>query len=130
MVPTLNENDILVLNKMNRKYKRFDIVVVKYNGSRLVKRVIGLPGETVEYKNSKLYVNGKYIKEDFISVETNDFSLEELGESKIPKGSYFVVGDNRGNSMDSRMIGLIPEKKILGTTSFTLFPFNRFGKIA
>lgn len=129
MDPTLKEGDILILNKMDHSLKRFDVIALTYNKTRLVKRVIGLPGEHVEYKNNKLYINGTYVKEDFLQVKTGDFKLDYLGETKIPKGHYFVMGDNRQNSMDSRMIGLVSSKNILGTTDFSLFPFDTFGKI-
>ena len=129
MYSTLDNNEILLLKKYDKTYQRFDIVVFNYNGSKLIKRVIGLPGETVEYKNNKLYINDKYIKEYFFknNQETYDFKLEEIGYEKIPKGYYFVMGDNRTNSTDSRFIGLISENDIEGTTNFAIFPLNKFG---
>ena len=133
MVPTLVDNQVLVLYKLDKNYKRFDIVVIDHEinneNEHLVKRVIGLPGEYVEYKDSKLYVNKKEVKEDFIKVETDDFSLAKLGFLEIPENYYFVVGDNRGDSSDSRVLGLIPKKEIEGKVVFSLFPFKRFGKI-
>lgn len=129
MVPNLNDGDLLILNKLDKNYERFDIVVVNYNNTKLVKRVIGLPGEHVEYKDNKLYVNGKVIKEKFIDTETKDFTVDYLGYNKIPKNYYFVVGDNRQNSMDSRMIGLINKKDIIGTTSFRFWPIKSFGNV-
>ncbi len=133
MVPNLINNQLLVLYKLNKNYKRFDIVVIdhKVNGTKehLVKRVIGLPHEYVEYKDSKLYINKKEVEEKFINVKTADFSLAKLGFLEIPEGYYFVVGDNRGDSSDSRILGLIPENEIKGKIKFSLFPFNRFGKI-
>lgn len=133
MVPTLVNNQILILYKLSKKYNRFDIVVIdhKVNGEKehLVKRVIGLPGEYVEYKDSKLYINKKEVKETFIDVKTADFSLAKLGYLEIPEGYYFVVGDNRGDSSDSRILGLIPEDEIKGKIKFSVFPFSRFGKI-
>lgn len=133
MVPTLVDNQVLVLYKLDKNYKRFDIVVIDHEinneKEHLVKRVIGLPGEYVEYKDSKLYVNKKEVKEDFIKVETDDFSLAKLGFLEIPENYYFVVGDNRGDSSDSRVLGLIPKKEIKGKVVFSLFPFKRFGKI-
>ena len=133
MVPTLVDNQVLVLYKLDKNYKRFDIVVIDHEinneNEHLVKRVIGLPGEYVEYKDSKLYVNKKEVKEDFIKVETDDFSLAKLGFLEIPENYYFVVGDNRGDSSDSRVLGLIPKKEIKGKVVFSLFPFKRFGKI-
>lgn len=139
MDPTLKDGDILILNKLSRNYKRFDIVVVeikqkyyedgkaKYKTTKLVKRIIGLPGENIEYKNNKLYINGKVI-EDVVLEDTDDFSLKEIyGINKIPSNSYFVMGDNRDGSSDSRMseVGLIKKDKILGKTIFRIWPINK-----
>lgn len=80
MFPTLNPNDIMILDKISLKLgniERFDIVVIKYEKEYLIKRVIGLPGEIIEYKEGKLYVNGKQIPETFIRVNTADFKLEK-----------------------------------------------------
>lgn len=129
MTSTLQNNDILLLNKLDKEYQRFDIVVLKYNGERLVKRIIGLPGEKLRYRNNKLYINGEYIKEPKIDKKTANFNITEIGYNKIPEGYYFVVGDNRDNSLDSRSIGLIKKEQILGTTKIRLFPFNKIGKI-
>lgn len=129
MNSTLNDGDILLLEKYDTDFQRFDIVVLKYNGEKLVKRVIGLPGETIEYKDNTLYINNKKINEPFLVEETEDFSLKKLGYDKIPDGYYFVVGDNRDNSLDSRFIGLIPKDTMEGKVVFRLFPFKNFGKI-
>ncbi len=130
MIDTLHDSDIMILNKLTYRFndiKRFDIVVIDDKEELIIKRVIGLPGEYIEYKNNKLYVNGKYIKEKFSHKETDDFSINELEATKIPEDCYFVLGDNRVNSKDSRIIGFIPKKQILGKTSLTIFPFNRLG---
>ena len=87
----------------------------------LIKRVIGLPGETIEYKDNQLYVNGKKIKDNYGSEKTEDF------KTKVPKDSYYALGDNRTNSRDSRYYGAFHKKKILGKTKLIIFPFNRFG---
>lgn len=124
MNPTLKDNDILLLKKYDHSFKRFDIVVVDFIGEKLIKRVIGLPGEHIEYKDSKLYIDSKEVKEPFIKQSTEDFKLENIGYSKIPDDMYFVVGDNRHNSQDSRMIGLIPKDNIEGSVTFRLWPFG------
>lgn len=129
MLPTLVDGEFLLLEKFNNKYNRFDIIVLNHNNEKLVKRVIGLPGEFVEYKNNKLYINNQEIEEEITSLETYDFSIEELGYTKIPKDCYFVMGDNRQNSTDSRYIGLINKKNIVGEVNIRVFPFTKFGYI-
>lgn len=131
MVPTLEDNQILLLKKYDHSFERFDIVVLKYRSEKLVKRIIGLPGETVVYQNSHLYIDGKKVDEPFLpeNMLTNDFNLSHMGYTEIPEGYYFVVGDNRGDSLDSRYIGLIAKNDIEGTVTFRLFPFDTFGKI-
>ena len=124
MYPTLSNNEFLLLSKYDQSYGRFDIVVLKYRNERLVKRIIGLPGETVEYKNNTLYINGKEMEEPFINTNTDDFNLNELGYDKIPENYYFVVGDNRGSSLDSRMIGLISKKDLQGTIKLSITGFK------
>jgi len=132
MVPTLNDGDIMILDKIGYKINgldRFDIVVVDYKGEKIIKRVIGLPGDHVEYRNNKLYINGKFVEEEYKRKETSDFILEFLGENTIPEDKYLVLGDNRPISKDSRIIGLIDKKDIEGYTSLVLFPFSKFGSV-
>ena len=133
MVPTLNDGDIMILNKIGYSINgldRFDIVVVDYDGEKIIKRVIGLPGDYIEYKDNQLYINETYVKEEYQRKDTNDFILEMIGENKIPEGKYLVLGDNRPISKDSRIIGLIDEKDIKGYTNFIIFPFNRIGNVS
>ena len=135
MEPTLKEGDILILNKIGYKIfdvKRFDIVAVKTNTSKyFVKRVIGLPGDKIEYIDNVLHINGKVYKESFLNKDTitENFSLIDLGYDEIPENMYLVLGDNRSNSEDSRnpKIGLIKKEDILGKSSIRIFPFKNFG---
>lgn len=130
MMPTLHEKDIMILNKTAYYFndpKRFDIIVIDLPDEYIIKRVIGLPGEEIEYKDNKLYVNGKVVKENIKNLQTKDFNIESLGSVKVPKDSYLVLGDNRNNSYDSRELGFIPKDKIIGKTSLTILPISRFG---
>ena len=126
MNDTLHDKDIMILDEISYRFrpiKRFDIVVIRYKDEYIIKRVIGLPGEVVSCKNNKIYINGKVIEENFSRKYTNDFDDVLVGDS-----SYFVLGDNRVNSTDSRIIGTVSKKSIKGRTSLTIFPFPRFGK--
>lgn len=120
MNPTLKNGEFLLLSKYDRTFDRFDIVVLKYNKEKLVKRIIGLPGESVEYRNGKLYINNSEIEEKFNMFNTEDFNIESLGYDIIPENYYFVVGDNRNSSLDSRTIGLINKKNIEGTINLSI----------
>lgn len=124
MRETLFNNDILLLNRLNKDYKRFDVVVVETDASYIIKRVIGLPGEELKVEDNKLYINHNLIEESYIKKDSNmqNFSI------KIPSDSYFVMGDNRDVSLDSRVIGVINKKDIMGKTNLIIFPFNRIGK--
>ena len=130
MDSTLKDGDILILNKLNNSYERFDVVVIDKDGTKLIKRIIGLPGENIEYEDNDLYINEELLK-DIETSRTADFTLKELYNiEEIPEGYYFVMGDNRGNSVDSRdyRVGLVKESEIEGTTTIRLFPFNKIGK--
>lgn len=132
MVPTLSDGDIMILNEIGyhlNGLERFDIVVINTGDEKIIKRVVGLPGETVAYRDNKLYINDEIVEENFQHADTSDFDLSTLNVDKIPENYYFVVGDNRVNSKDSRRIGLISKSKIMGKTSFVLYPFNRIGSV-
>ena len=124
MKDTLHNGDIMILNIIKYRFseiKRFDIVVVNKGNEYIIKRVIGLPGEKVEYRNNQLYINDELVEDHYSTEVTEDFI------ATVPKDSYFVLGDNRTNSLDSRYFGPFSKKQILGKTSLTLFPFNRMG---
>ena len=130
MYSTLNDGEIMIFNKINYKFtdiKRFDIVVVKTENNKIIKRVIGLPGETLKYEDNVLYINGQEVKESYLKEKTEDFNINELGYKKIPQDCYFVMGDNRDNSNDSRIIGCVKREQIKGKTSLVIFPFKNAG---
>ena len=126
MDKTLQDKDIMILNEMAYYFndiKRGDIVVVKEKGELLIKRVVGLPGEIVECKEGIIYINDKKLTESYISSITEDFEKVVVGDN-----DYFVLGDNRAVSLDSRVYGAYNKKDIKGKASFTIYPFNRFGE--
>lgn len=128
MEGTLNAGDVTIVNKLVYKFrtiKRNEIVSINQKDKIMVKRVIGLPGEHIEYKDNKLYVNGSLVLENNISVETKDFKLEDIGYETIPKDMYFVLGDNRTNSNDSREFGLVKKDEIIGKIVMRLYPFSK-----
>ena len=123
---TLYDKDIMILDKISYRFqdvKRFDIVVVKRNNEYLIKRVIGLPGEIIKYEDNKLYVDGHLVEENFLHKNTSDYELTK----EIPDNYYFVMGDNRPDSLDSRVLGLMSRDDIIGKTKLVIFPFNHFG---
>ncbi len=132
MSPNLKNDDIVLLDKFSyrvKDIKRGDIVALYYADSQyFVKRVIGLPGEKVEFKDNKLYINDKVINESYLKdVKTEDFNLSELDCDIIPEDKYLVLGDNRENSQDSRdkKVGLIPKKNIIGKAFLRIWPLNK-----
>jgi len=92
-------------------------------GGTFVKRVIGLPGETWAEKNGTVFINGKALKERYIKFDRRDFQTHP--ELKIPAKSYFMMGDNRAQSCDSRVWGTVPRKNIIGEVFMTYWPPNR-----
>ena len=135
MTPTLKDGDRMIVNKIGDP-DRFDIVVFHApEGKDYIKRVIGIPGDTIEYKDDKLYINGKYYEEPYLDEKkaeltegklTQDFKLEDIDPTieVIPDGYYFVMGDNRRYSNDSRHIGVVSEDEILGKTSIVFWPLG------
>ncbi|WP_267383040.1 signal peptidase I [Cyanobacterium sp. uoEpiScrs1] len=134
MEPTLQVNDRLIIEKVSYHFKepkRGDVVV--FNPTKalqekdfrdaFIKRVIGLPGETIEVKMGKVYVNGQAIKEKYISEDPN----YDYGPVIVPEREYLVLGDNRNNSYDSHYWGYVPKEKIIGKAFVRFWPFNRLG---
>lgn len=130
MEPNLYNEEVLLLEKYYRSYQRFDVVVLNFNGERLVKRIIGLPGEHVKYIDDKLYINGQVVAEDFVTASsTLDYDLMNLNYEVVPENHYFVMGDNRDKSIDSRFIGPIAKSDVIGKVRLRIFPFKTFGII-
>ena len=129
MDKTLKEGEILLLEKIDKKYKRYDIVVIKENNERIIKRIIGMPGESVKIVEGVIYINGEAIEDKYASSYTGDFSLDKFDLDVIPEDSYFVLGDNRIVSKDSRLLGPINKKKIQGKAIYRIWPFNKFGDL-
>ena len=125
MEPTLYNNELVLINKigLNKGINRYDIVVVKYENSTIIKRVIGLPYETVEYIDNTLYIDGEKVNTKVDFEYTKDFKLT------AGKNEYIVLGDNRNISKDSRIIGPVKESDIIGKVDLVLFPFSKFGKV-
>ncbi len=123
---TLYDKDVMLLAKFDKNYERDDIVVFTKDNDRLIKRVIALPGEKVKCVSGVIYINNEEYDDKYAAGKTSDFHEYVLGNDE-----YFVMGDNRNNSLDSRKFGPIKESKILGKTSIVIFPFNHFkmGKI-
>ena len=125
MNKTLSNGDIMILNKLGT-VKRESIVVIdkEYSGSTIIKRIIGMPGETIECKDGVIYINGTKYDDKYAYGETSDFTRVTLKDDE-----YYVLGDNRLVSADSRYSGPVKEEYIKGTTNIVLFPFNRIGKV-
>ncbi len=138
MLPTLqNDNKVLVwkLFYNEQMMERFDVVVFKVSEEEsYVKRIIGLPGDKVTYKDDQLFINDEAIEEHYLDEErkqtgytklTEDFSVQSIAHlERIPEGKVLVLGDNRLNSLDSRRFGLISTDDIIGEVKFRFWPFN------
>ena len=140
MYDTLKNNEVLLLSKISYrtgKIKRFDVVVIKDKSQEyIIKRVIGMPGDNIEYKDDMLYINGKEYNKKFTKDITEDFTLEDICKinkidcnDKIPEDMYLVLGDNRDVSADSRVKGLIEKDKIIGKPIFRIWPLTRINKV-
>ena len=131
MLNTLTDSEFMIATKFDYLFsdpERFDIVICHYpnttDGMYRVKRVIGLPGETVELRMGKLYVNGEYMEQDFDMTE----NYTNFGPITMGEDDYFVLGDNRNNSKDSRsaMVGPLDRDMIKGHVRAVVFPFTNF----
>lgn len=133
MVPTLHDKERLIVTKLFYKPQPKDIVIIKSSvlKKHIVKRVIALPGQVVDINSATgdVYVDGvlqdePYIKEKISSARVG---TKYQYPYTVPENTVFVMGDNRNNSQDSRSIGVIPYKEIVGKASFRIMPFNKIG---
>lgn len=131
MYSTLKDGDVLILNKFKYRFfdiKRGDIISLENDDTKyLIKRVIGLPGDSISIKDNTLYINGEVYIENYLEegLVYDDFELTSLGYQVIPDDMYFVLGDNRADSVDSREIGLISKDDVIGKISFRIWPLNK-----
>ena len=109
--------------------QRFDVVICRYPGrgdTNFVKRVVGLPGDTIELKEGYLYVNGEKYDEPYINDEYRSGPLNTMSAREVPEGKYFVMGDHRNNSNDSRSVGAIDRNMIIGHVRQVVYPFGEW----
>ena len=132
MVPTLNDSDRVLVSNITYRVsepKFQDIAVIQIDEeTRYVKRVIGLPGDTVQIIDSKVYVNGKKINEPYLA---DDLVYPDYPLTRVPEGYYFLMGDNRPASIDSRdsSVGLISREQFRSKVKFRIFPSSQFGSV-
>ncbi len=138
MSDTLLDGDGLFVNVLDMKLnspERFDVVICRYpnRDDQYVKRVIGLPGDTLSVRGGVLYINDQPIEEPFLSDSRTvrfDKASNSFGPVKIPEGCYYVMGDNRDDSNDSRNVGMITEDMVIGKVEYIIWPFNRISSVA
>jgi len=133
MQPRIEDNERILVNKFIYRFhgvERSDVVVFYYPRDpsvSYIKRVIGLPGDRVEIRSGNVYVNGKAIEEPYLLPQFRD--RYDMPETIIERGHYFVMGDHRSSSMDSRSFGSVPEKYIYGKAAFCVWPITKTGRV-
>lgn len=139
MTPTLEEGQVVLVLKFSKNYQRNEIVVLNNHKKSYIKRIIGLPGERIDYINDILYIDNVPYKETFLdeNIKTSSFLFEDVCSINlcpgkvIPDDMYLVLGDNRPESVDSRdnNFGLVSKKDIKGKVLFRIWPIPNFGKV-
>jgi signal peptidase I len=134
MAPLLSDQERIFINKFVYRFEpieRGDVVVFWYpldHSKSFIKRVVGLPGEAVEIRQGAVYVNGKVVPEPYVPPQYED--LSDFGPVRVPKDSYFVMGDHRISSNDSRVFGPVPVRFIYGRAVFAYWPVDHFGSLS
>lgn len=141
MEPTLHDDDQLIIEKISPRFgwlQRGDIITIDVRDhkdvvreSPIIKRIIGVAGDTVEVRNGKVYVNDKELEEGYINGNNTEVVTEGFAKVTVPKGTVYVMGDNRlhNRSLDSRTIGPLEVKKVGGKAIFRFYPFDYFGTL-
>ncbi len=138
MTPTLTDQERIFINKFTYRFglgsiERGDTVVFWYpqdTSKSYIKRVIGIPGDRVRVEGGQVYVNGSALAEGYVPPENRDFSSWRDGrEQTVPDGRYFVLGDHRNQSSDSRMWGYVPRDNIYGKAVFVYWPLAKMGRV-
>lgn len=136
MMPAINPGDYLIVSRLPYYYRdpiRGEIIVFKYNKDFLIKRIIAVPGDEIDIKENKVYINGELLDEGAYlqdSVKTYLYAGSKVDfPYVIPENYYFVMGDNRLNSKDSRVFGAISRSSIIAKAGYRIFPLNTIGKI-
>lgn len=135
MSPTLENSEKIILDKVSLKFaplKRFDVVVFDYQGNNLyIKRIVGLPGERVQIKDGKVYINDSLLEGDPLAHTPMEYAGIAAQTVNLGSNEYFVLGDNRNNSFDSRYgnVGAVKYSKILGRAWIRLYPLSKFGVV-
>ena len=132
MNPNFENRDLLILDKLTYRFKepkRGDVIAFNTSDDNFyIKRIIGLPGENIEVIDDTLYIDDVAYKEEYLNgISTDDFKLSSLGYDEIPEDMYFVLGDNRGNSKDSRSpsVGLVKKENIMGKVRLRFWPIKK-----
>ena len=128
MIPTLKDGNLMILNK-RAKLKRFDIVVIDTGKEEIIKRIIGMPGETISCEDGVWYIDGVKQEDDYSTEYCTSSRETKFEKVELEDDEYFCMGDNRMNSKDSRYYGPFTRKQIKGRVRIRLFPFNKFGKV-
>ncbi len=134
MIPTIEVNDHLVINRLPYYFNepKPGEIVVFHQEDELIKRVIGVPGDTLDIQDGDVYINGNILDEPYLAKphSTNSFMVEDIKfPIQIPKDMYFLLGDNRNNSEDSRYFGMIHRDAIYAKSLVRVWPLNRLGVV-